>query len=153
MPRTNVVGTTASPGNGAQRCAEAGERKHRADSTTGPATTTSNDPRRLAALCADLVGSDICTAPGIIVRSYAPVLTLCRRLIEAGIDPDRPLRVCRSGTLALVVRSLAEGARLTVEDNRLRHPRFVRWRSRSDGAAPGRPAPRGQSGECTTERE
>src|SRR5262249_21487282 len=90
MPRTNVVGTTASPGNGAQRCAEAGERKHRADSTTGPATTTSNDPRRLAALCADLVGSDICTAPGIIVRSYAPVLTLCRRLIEAGIDPDRP---------------------------------------------------------------
>src|SRR5262245_10884701 len=68
MSRTNVVGTTAP------------------DSTSGPATTTSNaiDPRRLAALCADLVGSDICTAPGIIARSYAPVLALCRRLIQFG---------------------------------------------------------------------
>ena len=107
------------------------------DSTTGPATPTSNaiDPRRLAALCADLVGSDICTAPGIIARSYAPVLALCRRLIEAGIDPGRPLHVYRGDTLALVVRSIAEGARLTVGDNRLGHPRFVRFRPRSDGAA------------------
>jgi hypothetical protein len=29
MPRTNVVGTTAPPGSGAQRCAQAGEREHR----------------------------------------------------------------------------------------------------------------------------
>jgi hypothetical protein len=29
MPRTNVVGTTASPGSAAQRCAQAGEREHR----------------------------------------------------------------------------------------------------------------------------
>ena len=136
MPRTNVVGTTAAAGSGAQRCAQAGERKHRTHSTTGPATTTSNaiDPRRLA-LCADLVGSNICTAPGIIARSYAPVLALCRRLIEAGIDPDRPLHVYRGDTLALVVRSIAEGARLAVGDNRLGHPRFVRFRPRSDGAA------------------
>jgi len=138
MPRTNVVGTTAAAGSGAQRCAQAGERKHRTHSTTGPATTTSNaiDPRRLPALCADLVGSNICTAPGIIARSYAPVLALCRRLIEAGIDPDRPLHVYRGDTLALVVRSIAEGARLAVGDNRLGHPRFVRYRPRSDGAAP-----------------
>src|SRR6266446_1687285 len=32
MPRTNVVGTTAPPGSGAQRCAQAGEREHRIDS-------------------------------------------------------------------------------------------------------------------------
>src|SRR6516164_5756643 len=105
MPRTNVVGTTVPPGSGAQRCAQAGKRKHkhRTDSTTGPATTTSNaiDPRRLAALCADLVGSDICTAPGIIARSYAPVLALCRRLIQqAGYDPATPLQVYRGATLA-----------------------------------------------------
>src|SRR5215831_17818165 len=138
MPCINVVGTTPLPGSGAQRCAQAGERKHRIDSTAGPATTTSNaiDPRRLAALCADLVGSNICTAPGIIARSYAPVLALCRRLIEAGIDPDRPLHVYRRDTLALVVRSIAEGARLRVGDDRLGHPRFVRFRPRSDGAAP-----------------
>ena len=33
MPRTNVVGTTAPPGNGAQRCAQAGEREHRINNT------------------------------------------------------------------------------------------------------------------------
>jgi len=137
MPRTNVVGTpTAPPGSGAQRCAQAGARKRRTDSATGPATTTSNAIDPLAALCADLAGSDVCTAPGIIARSYAPVLALCRRLIEAGIDPHRPLHVYRGDTLALVVRSIAEGARLTVGDNRLGHPRFVRYRPRSDGAAP-----------------
>ena len=71
----------------------------------------------------------------IIARSYAPVLALCRRRIEAGIDPDRPLHVYRGDTLALVVRSIAEGARLAVGDNRLGHPRFVPFRPRSDGAA------------------
>jgi hypothetical protein len=40
MARTNVVGTTAPPGSGAQRCAQAGEREHITDSTTGSATTT-----------------------------------------------------------------------------------------------------------------
>jgi hypothetical protein len=39
MPRTNVVGTTAAAGSGAQRCAQAGERKHRTHSTTGTAVT------------------------------------------------------------------------------------------------------------------
>jgi hypothetical protein len=38
MPRTNVVGTTAAPGSGAQRSAQAGEREHRTDSTAGTAT-------------------------------------------------------------------------------------------------------------------
>jgi hypothetical protein len=40
MPRTNAVGTTALPGSGAQRCAQAGEREHITDSTTGIAATT-----------------------------------------------------------------------------------------------------------------
>jgi hypothetical protein len=41
MLRTNVVvGTTAPPGSGAQRCAQAGEREHRTDSTAGTATAT-----------------------------------------------------------------------------------------------------------------
>ena len=33
MPRTNVVGATAPPGSGAQRCAQAGEREHRINNT------------------------------------------------------------------------------------------------------------------------
>jgi hypothetical protein len=40
MPRTNVVGTTAAAGSGAQRCAQAGEREHHIDSTAGTAATT-----------------------------------------------------------------------------------------------------------------
>jgi site-specific DNA-methyltransferase (adenine-specific) len=40
MPRTNVVGATPPPGSGAQRCAQAGEREHRTDSTAGTAATT-----------------------------------------------------------------------------------------------------------------
>ena len=40
MPHTNVVGITAPPGSDAQRCAQAGEREHITDSTTGSATTT-----------------------------------------------------------------------------------------------------------------
>ena len=40
MPRTNVVGTTAHPGSGAQRCAQAGEREHITDSTAGATATT-----------------------------------------------------------------------------------------------------------------
>jgi hypothetical protein len=33
MPRTNVVGTPASPGSDAQQCAQAGEREHRINNT------------------------------------------------------------------------------------------------------------------------
>ena len=45
MPRTNVVGTTAPPGSGAQRCAQAGEREHITDSTAGaPATAARSSP-------------------------------------------------------------------------------------------------------------
>ena len=40
MPRTNVVGTTTPPGSGAQQCAQAGEREHITDSTTGGTATT-----------------------------------------------------------------------------------------------------------------
>jgi hypothetical protein len=101
-----------------------------ATTTPRPTAATSG-----AAIAAELTGSDRCTAIGITARGHAPVLALCRRLIEAGIDPDRPLHVYRGDTLALAVHSIGEGARLTVQDNRLGHPRFVRWRPRSDGAA------------------
>jgi site-specific DNA-methyltransferase (adenine-specific) len=46
MPRTNVVGTTPPPGSGAQRCAQAGEREHRTDSTARPATATATRWKR-----------------------------------------------------------------------------------------------------------
>ena len=42
MPRTNVVGTTAPPGSGAQQCAQASECEHITDSTSGSAATTAH---------------------------------------------------------------------------------------------------------------
>ena len=58
---------------------------------------------------AELIGSDICTACGIRVRSTTPVLSICRRLIEAGYA-DQALHVYRGDVLALTVASIAQGA-------------------------------------------
>jgi hypothetical protein len=49
MPRTNVVGTTTSPGSGAQRCAQAGGREHCIDSTAGSAATAARSSPLLSA--------------------------------------------------------------------------------------------------------
>jgi hypothetical protein len=96
------------------------------------------------ALRGELIGSDVCIAGDITVTGYAPVLTLCRRLIKAGHDPARPLHVYRGETLALTVRSLGEGAGLTVRDDNRGTPRFVRYRpgpaERAAGAC-GQPPP------------
>src|SRR5262249_43235391 len=61
MPRTNVVGTTALPGSGAQRCAQAGEREHITDSTTGSAATTARSSPLLSAYDGQrCIGDAIC---------------------------------------------------------------------------------------------
>lgn len=75
------------------------------------------DPQQFAdaPLRADLVGFDTCSALGITVKAHAPVLELCRRLVKAGIDPSTPLEAWRDDILALRVRSIGEGARLTVK--------------------------------------
>jgi hypothetical protein len=49
MLRTNVVGTTAPSGSGAQRCAQAGEHEHRIDSTAGTAATAARSSLLLSA--------------------------------------------------------------------------------------------------------
>src|SRR6516162_8039272 len=69
---------------------------------------------RQAAIRADLIGSDICTALGLTINSSSPVLALCRALIEAGHDPATPLEAYRGETLSLRVRSIGEGAGLQV---------------------------------------
>ena len=58
------------------------------------------------------------------------MLALCRALIDAGYDPGRALLGHRGGNLALAVRSIGEGALLTVEDDRHGRPRLRRWRVR-----------------------
>ena len=90
------------------------------------------------AIFAELIGSNTCTAAGITVVDHAPVLALCRALVTAGQDRNRPLHAYRGGVLRLRVRSIGEGAQLTVEDDRYGRPRLRRWRDRARryGAAP-----------------
>jgi hypothetical protein len=64
---------------------------------------------------AEIVGDDSCTALGITVSGNAPVLRLCRALVNAGHDPALPLHAFRGATLALKVRTIGEGARLIVK--------------------------------------
>jgi hypothetical protein len=67
-----------------------------------------------APIIAMLDGSHTCSALGVTARSPTPVLALCRRLLETGIDGDRPLHVYRGDVLALIVISVAQGAALEV---------------------------------------
>jgi hypothetical protein len=87
---------------------------------------------------AEIIDSDRCEAEGHTVRAAAPVLAMCRKLVDAGYDQGRPLHAYRGDMLSLKVRSIGEGALLTVEDNRFGTPTLRRWRKRplGDGAAP-----------------
>jgi hypothetical protein len=69
---------------------------------------------------AELVGSDTATALGVTTRCSAPVLQLCRLLIEAGADPARPIEVFRGDVLCLRVRTVGKGARLELDGDRFR---------------------------------
>jgi hypothetical protein len=73
---------------------------------------------------AELSGDRRCSAAGITATGNAPVLTLCRRLIEAGLDPALPLEAYRGATLSLRVRSIGQGAKLTVYEGTRGRPRF-----------------------------
>ena len=85
MPRTNVVGTPASPGSGAQQCAQAGEREHRINSTIChqcgkplPATA-----RRDARFCSP-------AHRRAAYRAHNPDPRRVRARFLAGIDARRP---------------------------------------------------------------
>jgi hypothetical protein len=88
-------------------------------------------------IVATLVGANRCSGEGITVRGHAPVLDLCHALIRVGHDPKLALNAFRSGVLALVVRSIGEGARLTVADDRHGTPRLRRRQERRERYAAG----------------
>jgi hypothetical protein len=75
---------------------------------------TADDRKIATPIRAELIGDDQATALGIEARSVAPVLDLCRKLVEAGHDPVSTLHAYRGATLSLVVRSIGEGARLEI---------------------------------------
>ena len=76
---------------------------------------------------AQLTGSRKCEALGVIAIGNVPVLDLCRALIAAGFNPDHLLDVYRAGTLALRVRSLRAGARLTVKEPDRGRIHLAKW--------------------------
>jgi hypothetical protein len=61
---------------------------------------------------AELAWSDHATALGILARGGNPIISLCRKLLEAGHDAATPLEAWRGGTLCLRVRSIGEAAGL-----------------------------------------
>ena len=73
----------------------------------------------------ELIGSDTARAHGITVVAFTPILVLCRRLIDAGINPTTPLAAFRGEMLCLTVRHIGEGARLTVKTTGNGAPRFA----------------------------
>jgi hypothetical protein len=77
---------------------------------------------------AELVGIDTCIAAGQVARGAAPVLAMCRQLIEAGHDPELSLRAYRGDVLCITVRTIGEGAALTVAEGSRDMPRFRRWK-------------------------
>ena len=66
------------------------------------------------AIRAELFSADCCKALGIEARGAAPVLALCRKLVEAGINRALALEAYRGDILCLRIRSIGEGAGLRV---------------------------------------
>jgi hypothetical protein len=91
------------------------------------------------AVHADLIGVNRCVAEGVSARGAAPVLALCRLLVRAGHDPSRPLHAYRGNMLSVIVGSIGNGARFTVEDDRHGRPRLRGWRDRDGGCGAGPP--------------
>src|SRR5690349_1956767 len=92
----------------------------------------------ISAVRAELIGANTATALDVEANGPSPVVTLCGDFLRGGHDPAMSLHAYRGNTLALKVRSIGEGARLTVEANPIGKPVFRRWRDRaeSNGAAP-----------------
>ena len=75
-----------------------------------------SDTHRKPVVC-QIIGSDHCEVDDLVVRHSAPVLAMCRALIDAGYDPERPLEAYRGQTLCLRVSSIGYGAQYTVEES------------------------------------
>jgi hypothetical protein len=75
---------------------------------------TSDKRTPQAAIRAELIADDSCSALGMTVRGPAPVLALCRLLVEAGHDPATPLEAWRGDVPCLRIRSIGAAAALRI---------------------------------------
>src|SRR5262249_10578513 len=100
--------------------------------TESPEKVPNNVPQTFIA---ELIGDSAATAAGITVTNTAPVLALCRALVDAGVDHGGRLEAYRGKVLALRVRSISEVARLDINS---KGTGFVRRRSAVRTASPVR---------------
>ena len=85
-----------------------------------------------AVIIAQLVGHDRAQAGDVVVRSRTPVFALCRALLAAGANPNSRLECFRGSVLALTVKSVGIGAKLTIRETVTDGPRVVRWKPLQD---------------------
>jgi hypothetical protein len=78
---------------------------------------------------AELTGSRYCKALGMVATGRTPVLALCRVLLAQSVDPDQALVVYRNSLEALRVRSIRDGAKLTVKEPDRGRPHFASWKA------------------------
>jgi hypothetical protein len=71
-------------------------------------------------IIASVEGSDLCRAEGYTVKDHSPVLAMCRTLVEAGLDPQRPLLAFRRDVLAMRIKTIELGAHFSVVENQKR---------------------------------
>ena len=77
-----------------------------------------DEPRSAGAvIIAQLIGSDMAQAGDIVARSRSPVFALCRALLAAGANPNSKLECFRGSVLALAVKTIGIGAKLTIKEN------------------------------------
>ena len=85
-----------------------------------------------AVIIAQLIGHDRAQAGDIVARGRSPVFTLCRTLVAAGADPNSRLECFRGSVLALTVKSVGIGPKLTIRETVTNGPRVVRWKPLQD---------------------
>jgi hypothetical protein len=88
---------------------------------------------------AEIIKSNRCDAEGYTVKASAPVLAMCRKLVEAGFDPATPLHAYRGNALCLTVSSIGWGGTHTVADSRFGTPVLQRYREPAKGAVSASP--------------
>jgi hypothetical protein len=88
-------------------------------------------------LVGELSDDSACWLAGTVAAGRTPVLIACRELLARGINPNAAVEIYRRGVLALRIRTLAAGARLTVEECSDGRPRFRLFRPWASEGSPG----------------
>jgi hypothetical protein len=78
-----------------------------------------------AIIVAQLIGHDRAQAGDIVARGRSPVFALCRAMLAAGANPNSKLECFRGSVLALTVKTIGIGAKLTIKENDWVGPKVV----------------------------